>query len=813
MRVSLLILATLLCMGFEWEGRLNRLQRELETGDARQRREVVRLMASYSADEVRAPLLQALQDRDPAVRREAAETAGRVRLADAVPFLLEWLEDEDADVRAGAAGALGNIGDTRSIPSLVRALGDASSSVRRQAIAALGRMSDPAVVVPLLGRLDDDDPEVRIEAAQILSRLGDERAVVPLVGRARDESPDVRQAVYQALGALADLRASAALIQSLRDDSEPARLAAVGALGRLAAPRAVQPLAELVRTGDARSAQAALSALGNIGNAPALRAITGALTKRELRDTAMQVLSGHRAPELTALLGEALAQSRDDGQATAIARVLSRRLSRQPAVDVAPALTSALEAGRGAPEVLLRALARSGDPSVLVVLLEALQSDRDGGNRNTQRGAALVALGDYFSIHPPDGRAADPLLAILGDVEPTHRAQVVRLLGQVGASRALPAIRPLLEHRDPALRLAAVEAIGAIGDPQGADALLALLDAREPSVRFRAAQSLGNTASEDVVVALLTRLNDPEPTDRHAALLALGGTLEQTELTEDGAEQTARTLRAMMQSPDRPLAARAIETTGRWNHPRGRALLQQAASRGRLRADAVRASRDPAIVREAIASPARSVRWAALARMGDVGAAEDLPVLLQTIAEDRWPGPSIAAFSVARLARRGVHAEPAQLCEALSHRDAYLRANLLVALTAAAAQCPGRTPTDYLDGTHAPVVRVAAARWLRAVDRSPAAIDAFARCVNEDLAPEVARACSLAELPAMDQDADVYAYAADGTTLLRSRLIAIRFEDGSALLVETDPNAHVRWERAPEGRILLDDPLRTPLQP
>ncbi|MFW6198007.1 MAG: HEAT repeat domain-containing protein, partial [Myxococcota bacterium] len=103
----LLLLSSLLLLGFEWEGRLERLERELEATDPARRREVVRLLASYPAPAVREALLHALGDPDAGVRTEAAEAAGRVRLKEAVPRLLDWLGDADADVRTSAARALG----------------------------------------------------------------------------------------------------------------------------------------------------------------------------------------------------------------------------------------------------------------------------------------------------------------------------------------------------------------------------------------------------------------------------------------------------------------------------------------------------------------------------------------------------------------------------------------------------------------------------------------------------------------------------------------------------------------------------------
>lgn len=807
MRWSRLVLLVLLglCVGFEWEGRLGRLERQLENGDARQRREVVRLMGSYPASEVREPLLRALEDEDPAVRSEAAETAGRVRLSDAVPRLLEWLEDEDADVRSAAARALGRIGDPRAVGGLVRALGDASPHVRREAVVALGEHGGTEVVVPLLGRLDDDDADIRVQAAHVLSSLGDARAVVPLVGRARDEAPAVRQAVYSALGALGDRRASAALVQSLRDESEPARLAAIGALGRLGAARGVEPLIELLHDRDPRAPRAALSALSAIATPEALSAVVDALGIGALRETAASLLSSHASESVTSLLARALRTSHDLAQSAAIGQVLETRLRGEPQPEIASVIAEAIDSGRASAEILLPALARSGDPAVLVGLLEHL----DGND--AERRAALQALTLYFELHPPDGRAADPLLAVLGDVPPPDRVRVVQLLGRVGASRALPVIRALLEHEDTALQLAAVQAIGAIGDPIGADALLDLIDSPDGQLRFEAARALGEASSAEVIDTLLERLLGRRPVDRHALLIALGGALERSESIDDTRAAAVRdAFLRILRGRDRMLGARVVDSASRWDHAHATQVLTTAS---RAHPSALMALRDLPLLRRTLQTGTVASQLAALAGIGRHGDASDVERLVETASTGRWPLPAGAAFALAELTRREIPIGADVLCPLLSRRDAHVRANVLVALTRTGATCPEREAMTFLDAAHASSVREAAARWLAASRPGASTRDALARCAEDDLAPEVSRACAHPELPTETQLADVYAYAFDRENLLRDQLIALRFADGSALLVHTDANAHVRWPTAPAGRIMLDDPLRTPLQP
>ncbi len=822
---ALLLGLLLLSAGFEWEGRLGRLERELQTGDARSRRDVVRRMAAYPADEVAQPLLRALEDPEVAVRLEAARTAGEVGLEAAVPVLREWMEAPDADIRAAAARALGAIGDPRPVGSLVRALGDSSASVRRAAVKALARLgADPeigrSVAVPLLARLDDDDAEVRIAAAEALASMNDPRAVVPLVGRARDSAPEVRVAVYRALGELADRRAAAALIQSLRDDDENARLAAIAALGRMRASSATPALRELAASRDARVAQAAVVALGRMVDDPgALDGLVEALARADTRRIAEDLLVQRGDDALTLELARRLPHASTSVEAEGITSVVEARLQRSPNAEAAAPLLEALERGVGPQTAVLRALATTGDPEVLVPILETLDPDAPVPTR-----AALAALERYFEHHERDGRAADPLLAMLGEVPADERARVVRLLGHTGAARALRALEPLLEHESAQLRRAAVEAIGKIG-PGGARALMPLLDSDDPRIRFAAARNVGRAADGETVDELLRRLNDRAPVDRHALLQALGPALGRVAPEGEGerAQKAAALLQRIAHDRDERLAARAVEALARWGARAPLlALAEETTTRRGAQARLALGRTEPseaslALLRERT----EAGDWAAALALGEIGSAVDVARLARLADEGSWPASTTAAFALARLGRRGELGEDdaPRLCAlARARRAPHLRANVVIALAAIGGRCEAGEPAthvhprSWLSRAHAPVVRGAAARWLAASYPEEADL-LLGDCVEDALSPDVRRACTDPRMPPLEKTADIYAYAVDGRTLLRDTLVALRLADGSSFVVRTDANAHVRLENAPDGPLKLDDPLASPLEP
>jgi HEAT repeat protein len=71
--------------------------------------------------------------------------------------------------------------DTTAVEPLVAALKDSDPAVRRQAVIALGDRGDRIAVVDVIRSLKDSDDDVRLEAVIALGKIGDARAVDPLI--------------------------------------------------------------------------------------------------------------------------------------------------------------------------------------------------------------------------------------------------------------------------------------------------------------------------------------------------------------------------------------------------------------------------------------------------------------------------------------------------------------------------------------------------------------------------------------------------------------------------------------------------------
>ena len=215
---------------------------------------------------------------------------------------------------------------------------------------------------------------------------------------------------------------------------------------------------------------------------------------------------------------------------------------------------------------------------------------------------------------------------------------------------------------------------------------------------------------------------------------------------------------------------------------------------------------------------------AAVAALGEVGDERDLDALSRAIERYHWPVPGAATYAIARMAERGVlkrRAAGRLLCKIGSSREPYVRANVAAAMSAlAAGPCDdgGPDPLEWLDARHTPVVRAAAARWAHAAAKA-GRLDAdlvsrrLMACAADDMEQSVARVCAAPDFEKATESAEVYAYATDGVTLLRDRLVAVRLPNGSVYIGHTDTNGHILLSHVPPGKLLLEDPGQMPLEP
>lgn len=622
-RVSL-ALALMLCVGFEWPGRVARLQQALERGTPIERRDAARRLLQEPAQDALPVILRALEDDDREVRQTAAGLAAELRAGAAVPILLEWQRDAQPQTRAIALETLGRIADPRALPALMHGLADPSPEVRVAAVSAVAAVAAGSIDV-LAPRVHDADARVRLSAVHALAGLHDARALPPLVRASADPMPEVRAAALAALGRSPDARALPALAQALRARDEDVALTAAAALGTRGRADAVGSLLSVLDEAPSRLAEASVAALGVIDSDVARAALVKSLGKPKLAEAATLALveqtrrlakplridldprreqtaaalaqAGSVQPSLapTAAMIEGLKLSLQQArgpQKLAVARAFAEVARAGSISDAVPVLLRALEtADAELSQPLALALARSGQADVLPALLAGI--DREDLPLQPQ----LAALGVYFEVAQrhgrtprgraawlaalpsaqrgalepwlgAEGRAAARLVARLATATRKQRVEIVALLADVGSPRAVPALLALNLEEDAVLRRQVLHTLGAIGDVQAVPMLLRALRVADRATLREAALALWECADAVAVDALIRGLPRADRDTARTSLFALGGALRRMSDTHALQEPLARAalevIAPRVQDPDREVAAAASAALGTW---------------------------------------------------------------------------------------------------------------------------------------------------------------------------------------------------------------------------------------------------------
>jgi HEAT repeat protein len=268
----------------------NAVKGAFESRDCRDRAFLATVLVWLGDRKAVAPLVAALRDSDPEVRRAAAGALRLVPDPRAVDPLIAALKDQDTQVRERAAEALGRTRDPRAVARLVKALADRNLKLRARAAYALGDTRSKAAVEPLIAALSDTDVDVCVQAGGSLAKLGDRRAVEPLISllarrgeRSCERWPEVKRCAVEALGFLGDPRAIEPLTAILEDRHDEYHtvysIAAIKALARIRDSRAVDALAKALEFKQEggfnlmirRAAAEALGELSGVRAAEALR--------------------------------------------------------------------------------------------------------------------------------------------------------------------------------------------------------------------------------------------------------------------------------------------------------------------------------------------------------------------------------------------------------------------------------------------------------------------------------------------------------------------------------------------------------------
>ena len=179
-----------------------KLRAKVASSSPEMRRQAVMEMAGSFSNETMELLIEALDDEDWRVRKEASSVIARMaREPVVVSRLLEALEQEEVGLRNAAAQALVEAGED-SIQMTIDRLATMGASSRQLALDVLSNSKDERAIKALVEALEDADVNVRVCAAEGLGKQGGVAAEQGLLQCLLSSDRLIRLTVLQSLNGL-----------------------------------------------------------------------------------------------------------------------------------------------------------------------------------------------------------------------------------------------------------------------------------------------------------------------------------------------------------------------------------------------------------------------------------------------------------------------------------------------------------------------------------------------------------------------------------------------------------------------------------
>ncbi|MBW7992642.1 MAG: hypothetical protein FVQ84_21860 [Planctomycetes bacterium] len=273
-----------------------------------------------------------------------------------------------------------------------------------------------------------------VQTAQELTGSGVTKALTAEINKLPSDNQIL---VIQTLGKRGDASACPALFALARSGAKSVRIAAIQSMSEIADASAVPVLVELLNDGDSEISQAAQESLASVPGHHADQAVTEMLNSRQgsRRLTALELISRRRMTSSIPALLKAAADNDQKIRSSAL-----RKVGELGSLTELPALLD-----------LLIKFKSSQDLDVVERALSAICMKADNPESYTTK-----------------------LTGLLGRVQPLQKCALLHVLGVIGSSNALVAVRAEVTNSNEAVREAAISALCAWKTADAAPHLLAL---------------------------------------------------------------------------------------------------------------------------------------------------------------------------------------------------------------------------------------------------------------------------------------------------------------------------------------------------
>jgi len=440
-------------------------------------------MARYGLETIPDPAV------DDALRKALGKLKGRPlvgvissigvrRDAKAVGQLKKMLQDPDVQVAQAAARALGKIGNSAAAKAMQGALPKASAANKlalceglfrcAEALAARGHRKKAIAIYDQLRNLREPY-QVRIGALRGAILTRQKGGLKLLKKHLRSDDYVLFSAAVQTAQELPGTEVTNALTAVLNQLPADNQILVIETLAKRADTSALPTLFALAKRGRKPVRMAAIRALPEIGHASAVSVL------KELLDDADLHISETAKESFAALPGRkvdaavmVMLNSNDTSQRLTAIEIIGRRRTKA-------AIPALLKAARDTdPQVRPAALKKVGElggPAELPAMLDTLLHLKDSKDLDAAEQAlrSICAKADNPQSH------TEKLINLLNQAHGEQKSTLLNVLGTIGGTNALEAVREAVNDQNAEVRAAAIRVLCAWKNADAAGDLLALV--------------------------------------------------------------------------------------------------------------------------------------------------------------------------------------------------------------------------------------------------------------------------------------------------------------------------------------------------
>lgn len=476
--------------------------------DWAERRKAALALGRLTGKEAVIALKQGLKDPDDEVLQAVVISLAKIRDASVIKDLLKpkLLSSRNADVRWATVLALGKLGGTRTIDPLVNMLDDHDWVVRNaaavalvEAVRVLMEEGGEEVVKRLIRLLSTEDEQVHEAVAKALSRMGDVSRDL-LEEHLFSASPRVRRAVARVMGELNEAEFVPALLRAIDDPEKEVRAAVTQSLGEIGDLRAVELLVARLGDSDKGVCQRAVEALSKIG-LEAVPSLIDALEhnkSRILRKNILVSLGKLKDPRAIVPAMNNL------GNSYFVVRRAAAEALVEIGQDVTDQLAEILSQPKFPVQPLIEELLATSNLRVRLRLIRALGELKDS--------RAVPALKSLLDL--PESPVVETVQDALEKIACAAWARVdaLSVLGEIGGNRAVKMAIEALNDPNQDVRKAAILVLGKLRDRGAINSLLGILSSQPEELRRGSTRVLGIIGGGSPRVA--TAINELLASDR-----------------------------------------------------------------------------------------------------------------------------------------------------------------------------------------------------------------------------------------------------------------------------------------------------------